>query len=827
MKTNVNIFNALNESFENEMKAKRALKESREAKEEIKEEKVEESKELKEAEWNLTLDNSIRKAINNEDYDGIIAAFKHYNEEVQKANVDESIKEAFQDFINDHELEFADIESLEVDDPEEAVDYLLTDFYDLCDNTRVFIQIGESAELKEAADEGGTIVKAIQDAFDGSDFTVYGIQFVDDHIVKFQVSAFGPDGKEMIREVSLDIPKSEDYDEVKAVVEDWMQEHNSPDLFYEGLKEEVVEPEDKEELFNEKYNYKIILDNGEERTATCPCKNLADAKEWFKNKVYYNAKTQAKAKVTDVQELPEDEKYTEIKKESAKLKEDETIIIPNTEIEPDYIISDVTVLNQVGDGDVQAPDIEGLLTLVDESLKAEYGDNWGHINILSSKINENNSFALVDISTPEIIKQLEEKEIFDAAIGKNLILENKNNLVEFKVNSLNGITRFSKVSANPQAVIKEWIETEFLNEAKQAKVEMEELEKAKEQKEVIEEYIAARPEMKAEIENIKMFIELAKTLKASEDMKPSIQDRMYGFAVELPANIEVNDKGLSFNDVDKIVEIVFGKEWVKEYSEISGDKVKEVIKDSKKLTESYEQFNIGNIEVVFNPETYETLYSIPSADVKDKKINLTKVPSVDTPYDTNTIIKQYIETRFGVIPTEEDVKAEKEMPTKEFKEPEEEIEVKEEIPVEEPTEDELHEDELPEEPGEEVDVGIDIDNQPEETTEEEQAETGTAVFAKIRPKQTASLEDIRERLLDGDTPTSSYIVVDNIDLSDDEWNTLTSNLTLPQGWLEGIKPIDRKNYSFNVIKVTNAQANYALLIDPLGYNYPRYIAIVE
>ena len=60
MKTNVNIFNALNESFEDEMKAKRALKESKENK-------------LNETEWNLTLDSSIRKAINDEDYDGIIA----------------------------------------------------------------------------------------------------------------------------------------------------------------------------------------------------------------------------------------------------------------------------------------------------------------------------------------------------------------------------------------------------------------------------------------------------------------------------------------------------------------------------------------------------------------------------------------------------------------------------------------------------------------------------------------------------------------------------------------------------------------------------------
>ena len=749
MKTNVNIFNALNESFENEMKAKRALKEA-EKKKACKEEKVEESKELKETEWKFTLDSSIRKAINDEDYDGIIAALRHYNEEIQKADVDNYIKEEFQRFIDDYEMDFNDIESLEVDDPEKAMDYILSEFYDLCDNVGVFIQIGESEEPK------------IENIKESEDFEIYDSSYnKDDRII---------DGSGKI-----------------------------------GDREFV-------------FNYYIDDDNIE----------ILDFMDGSNFDVDYDTCDEIIEEIKRTYNLEESEKV---------ITEDETVIIPTTEIEPDYIISDVTVLNQVGDGDVQAPDIEGLLTLVDESLKADYGDNWGHINILSSKINENDSFALVDISTPEIIKQLEEKEIFDAAIGKNLILENKNNLVEFKVNSLNGITRFSKVSANPQAVIKEWIETEFLNEAKQAKVEMEELEKAKEQKEVIEEYIAARPEMKAEIENIKMFIELAKTLKASEDMKPSIQNRMYGFAVELPVNIEVNDKGLTFNDTDKIVEIVFGKEWVKDYSEIPGNEVIGIVKDSKKLTESYEQFNIGNIEVVFNPETYETLYSIPSADVKDKKINLTKVPSVDTPYDTNTIIKQYIETRFGVIPTEEEVKVEdkkednQEDITINVENPEipaEEVEVNNaDIAVEEP-EDELHEDELPEEPGEEnVDVGVDIDNQPEETTTEEQAETGTAVFAKVRPKQTASLEDIRERLLDGDTPTSSYIVVDTIDLSDEDWDVLTSSLSTAQPWLEGIRPIDRKNYSFNVIKVTNAQSNYALLIDPLGYNYPRYIAIVE
>ena len=714
MKTNVNIFNALNESFEDEMKAKRALKESKENK-------------LNETEWNLTLDSSIRKAINDEDYDGIIAAFKHYNDEVQKANVDESIKDAFQDFINDHELEFADIESLEVDDPEEAVDYLLTDFYDLCDNTGVFIQIGESAKLKENS-----------------------------------------------------------IDKIKGKLKDIKDK--------EKENMEVVYDTDADKMIKDYYNHKYDLEELHNKL-----KNHFGSVS--KASKYLTSRDQAIKK-----SIKEEAKS----KEDKELNEDETVILPQTEIEPDYIISDVTVLNQIGDGDVQAPDIDGLLTLVDESLKAEYGDNWGHINILSSKINENNSFALVDISTPEIIKQLAEKEIFDAAIGKNLILENKDNLVEFKVNSLNGVTRFSKVTDNPQAVIKEWIETEFLNEAKQAKVEMEEIAKAKEQKEVIEEYIAGRADLKAEIENIKMFIELAKTLKASDEMKPAIQDRMYGFVIEFPANIEVSDKGLSFNGTDELVEIIFGKEWVKEPTE--DNKISEVAE----LKESYSQFNIGDIEVVFNPETYECLYSIPSAEVKDKKINLTKIPSVDTPYDTNTIIKSFVETKFGVIPSEEAIKAEKEVPTEDLREP---------LPTE-TTEIPVEEAELPEEPGEVEETEPILDNQPEETLES-QAETGSAVFVKIRPKQVSNLRNIRERLLDGDTPTSSYIVVDTIDLSDEDWDALTSSLNTPQPWLENIKPIDRKNYSFNVIKVTNAQANYALLIDPLGYNYCRYIAIEE
>lgn len=506
------------------------------------------------------------------------------------------------------------------------------------------------------------------------------------------------------------------------------------------------------------------------------------------------------------------------KENSDNLTEEDTVLVPNVEVEPDYIINDVTVLNQIDDGDVQAPDIEGLLTLVNENLSNKYGNNWGKIKTLSSKVNDNNSFALVDIYTPEIIKEFEEKGISDVAIGKSLILENVGKLLEFKVNSLNGVTRYSKKTQDPVTTITEWVETEFLHEAMVKKAEEAEFLKVKNEEDTIADYINNRPELKMELENIKMFIDLSKQVKAEEEMKPSIQDRMYGFATEFPASIQISNKNdkyeLSFTTLDQIVEKLFGKEWVKETSE-----------DNKivGLKESYSQFNIGDIEVVFNPDTYECLYSIPAADVKDKKINLTKVPSVETPYDTDTIIKSYVETKFGQIPTEEEKEVDN--TNQEIETPIENTDNTDNIDNttsteidQETSEPELHEDELPDEPT--------TDNVPTENdTEEVQSETGEASFVKIRPNQESNIEAVRARMLDGDTPKSSYIVVNTIDISAEEWNNLINNLSAPQSFLENVKPIDRKNYSFNVVKVTSQASDTVLLIDPLGYNYPRYLSI--
>lgn len=514
--------------------------------------------------------------------------------------------------------------------------------------------------------------------------------------------------------------------------------------------------------------------------------------------------------------LTEEEDKIEEKEEckEEKLEEEETIEITQTEPELDYVITDVTEIENCGDGDVQAPDIDAMLTFINESLKEAYGENSIKINIHSSNLLENGSFALVDITTPQILKEFESKHIYDAAIGKNLVLENDGEYYTFKVNSLNGTTRYSKRTLKPMDALREWIETEFLSEAKKEKeAELAAL-KAKTEKETVEAYVNDRPELKQEKANIEMFIQLAKSLKNDDEMKGSIQNRMYALAAEMPANIEIEVKdkdkySLEFTNRDEIVEILFGKQWVKDTTEIPGNEIPEVVD----LNEAYDQFNIGNIEVVYNPQTQECLYSIESADVHDKKINLTKIPSVETPYDTETIIKDYIEKQYGPVPVEEEEPAEEEITvdvTNQDLAP---------VPAEEETE-------VVEEDVEAPAEGIEGT---EEEIAEPEAETGSAYFVKIRPgRQKAGVEDIRQQQKDGVVQQkSSYIKVGEVNLSQADFDALVTDLTQPHDFLENVKPLDRKNYAFNVVEVMGENSPYTLLIDPTGFNYARYVAIKD
>lgn len=850
MKNNINILNALNESLEEEFKAKRKLKE---------------------AENNSKYEV---KTYHIEDMGGhTMALFGQFKNGLYFAGNEDGI------YVYDEDVwpYYEDYKKSENMDWEEYNKNHLIDDINPDINTLVFNSIMRYTNFMDVEDEENINEASFKDK----------VSVIKKSLKKNDKRVTNKSAQKSAEKIAGSMVKNEAddnefYNYVKNLLD--VGAIDDPD-YYNSLSDEEKEDlirntwmKDKE-IIND---YNNIINEAQEYVITyIPDNNQKDKTASIS--VQGNNKQQAtqqarqtigNAAIVSIQPLQENKENN--------LKEDEVITIPNTEVETDYIINDVTVLDNISDGDVQAPDMEALLTLIDESLKSKYTNEWGRIKTLSSSKNEAYSYALVDISTPEILKEFEEKGISDVAIGKNLILESIAGMYKFKVNNLNGTTKYSKVTTNPQQTIYEWIESEFLQEAKEEKTKEAEILKAKIEKETVENYIANRIDLKQEIENIKMFIDLSKQVKAQDEMKQSIQDRMYAFAVEIPQNIEIKNNDdkyeLSFSNLDQVVEIIFGKEWVKEKEEIPeviklkedlkiGDKAQIVNSNElhngkkgevtyidsdiitvkldngrsfnydknqvKKLNEAYEQFNIGNIEVVFNPDTYECLYSIPSADVKDKKINLTKVPTVDTPYDTNTIIKDYIETRFGRIPSEEQNKNQqqinKEQPTEEVpvEEPVNQQTTGEEIPT---SEEPVEETELPNEPGDEVDTGIDLDTSDEnvdQETEEAQAETGSAVFYKIRPNQNSSIEDVREKSLDGDTPQSNYIVVDTIDLSPEQFNDFISDFSKPQSFLTGIQSLDRKNYSFNVVKITSSAADYTLLVDPLGYNYARYISIQD
>lgn len=895
MKTSINIFNELNESLDKELKSKKLAKQN----------KLTESAKLNEANWKLTLDNSIRKAIREEDLEGIIEALKHYNDVVQNSNVDEFIKEEFQSFMDDYEMDFEDL--FADDNPEEVLDYILGEFYDLCDNTGVFIEIGES---EESHINESTFTKG--DKYKNQNGVVCEIIDVDnEHLLDGEPQVtyrMGRDTKcyrassvEAMLKQNNYIKESANTTDEERLASLKMQLEKDADQLAddekEAIKKEIADLEAKVYPIDESEELTNINTKKKDKLNHIKKGNLKEAQEWVITYVPdANQKDKtATVSVSGMNKRDAIQKARNTIKDAAvvsiqPLQEEDVVVIPKVEDETDYIIKDVTVLNTIENGDVQAPDIDALINIIDEDLKSEYKNNWGKIKILSSKVNENSSFALVDITTPEILKEFEDKNIHDIAIGNNLILERVGNLYQFRVNSLSGATKYIKKTTDPKIAIKEWIESEFLREAKNLKEEELAILKQKTEKETVENYINNRLDLKQELANIQMFIDLAKQTKSLDDMKPAIQKRMYGLAVEMPNNIEIintdNKYELKFNTVDDIVNILFGKEWIKEVREdnkVIGLKEKKVnesenskadnlikdyfnnkiktldelhdkleklfktkkdaveylvnnesrLKKEAKMNESYEQFNIGEIEVVFNPDTYECLYSIPSADVKDKKINLADVPTVDTPYDTNTIIKDYVETKFGRIssPDVEEPEAEPtEEPVEEPVDRNTEITTSPEEPVE--NNDEMHEDELPDEPESNKIDNINTDEEPsqevvEPETEENQAETGSETFVKIRPNQHTNIEDVRKRKLEANTPESNYIVVDEISIPEEEWEDLNRDFTIPRDFLNDIKSLDRKNYSFNVVKVTSPKAQYSLLIDPLGYGYARYLAISD
>lgn len=493
----------------------------------------------------------------------------------------------------------------------------------------------------------------------------------------------------------------------------------------------------------------------------------------------------------------------------------------------DYIIQDVTELEDVTDEDVEAPSIDGLLSLVNESLSTKYGNAWGYMKAHSIAKKESLQYAIIDIVTPSILKENRAAKMKDTAVSKTIILESIPNskLVNFKVNTLAGTTRFSQKTNDPAKVFSRWLESEYLYDEMvkdfQKKIEARQAEL----KDSTEAYLKENPELANRINVLKAQAKLLKDAKMFEEGKDDLVTLMYGIAAEFPANTntQTSDKTINkateiqtqdFDTIDAIVELLFGKEYVKEPSK----EEKEIAKENKKaIKESYESFKIGEIEGTFNPETMEAMYSIPADNIKDKKINLSKVPSVETPYNTETIIKDYVEKNFGLINAEEE-------PTTDATPdatPEVEVQNDEEV-VEEAADDTL-----PAEPNE-TGEPTPIESKPEEEPVENQSETGEASFFKVRQSEPVNIETLQSKLANGvDTQASSYIVVEERTIPKEEMEAYLSDLSKPQSFLQNIGTIDRKNYPFNVVKLKADGIPYTLLVDPVGYDYGRYIAIVQ
>lgn len=116
---------------------------------------MKESKRLQERQWKLLLDSSVRKALENEDIKEVINCLKKYNETIQNSDLSDLAKESFQEYFDENELEMDDIlndQLFDEDDIETTIDYLLSDFYDLCDATEVFIKLSESKKMLKEND---------------------------------------------------------------------------------------------------------------------------------------------------------------------------------------------------------------------------------------------------------------------------------------------------------------------------------------------------------------------------------------------------------------------------------------------------------------------------------------------------------------------------------------------------------------------------------------------------------------------------------------------------------------------------------------------------
>jgi len=289
---------------------------------------------------------------------------------------------------------------------------------------------------------------------------------------------------------------------------------------------------------------------------------------------------------------PENEAVVTV--EAEKIDEQDSLVrvVTSQQEDRNYSITDITELNKVSDGDVQPPiDISGLLVEVDGRLTESYGENWGQINFQSTRYNSDTK---------------DSNALFELCVGKDtylmsMLLEENGSVL--KVNNTKGQTIFKRKSNDVTSLAESYIK-QFL---------------PKEAKEVPEAIKHINEDLHDAYDFLNAQIEISKSVPKEEKdaFNEYLQRQLYAFVAEVSESIKAEepneDDKLELPSFDKMVEDIFGKQWVKEVKE--PEKVE--VEGTETLKESYDVYQ-KYYDEDGSPATPEFVQSFDSYEEAEK-----------------------------------------------------------------------------------------------------------------------------------------------------------------------------------------------------------------
>lgn len=541
------------------------------------------------------------------------------------------------------------------------------------------------------------------------------------------------------------------------------------------------------------------------------------------------------------------------KPEKEPIKEQDTMVrvITPQQAERDYCITDITELNKVSDGDVQPPiDITGLLVEVDERLTESYGEGWGQINFQSTRYNSEtkDSNALFELCISGGSKGHGKTYLM------SMLLEENGKVL--KVNNTKGKTIFKRKTNDVTSLAESYIK-QFI---------------PKDEKQIPDIIKHINEDLHSVYDFLMMQVDISKSVPKDEKdaFIKYLQGQMYAFVAEVSDEIKANepneDDKLELPSFDKMVEDIFGKQWVKEVKE--PEKVEVEGTETLNESEDWEKEEPVECEILYDNEgkpyfmyndekeyiddyikdetggaikpltAFSALRIVPSSNgdtvtveyLHESNLNEGNLPNIsefiyNLDVDKGNAWSAQSYTKNG--------KGDKIIIVSRNGQSENTAEdivkaVEEKYPKlkGEPTingrsiwfylkEDSLNEDEAEDVPA---------DEPGEEKPEEPKNGLGTGYAAFTRkPKNLEMVEDKSNYFTDGE---ASYLICKKQKLNKDEFDKLKDNFLAPNQYCKSFEPLDLDNYSYNVIEFSCDDYDYRLLVDPSGYDYCRYVAKV-